>query len=317
MPRMPWRAKFAALSLIWGSSFLLMKVGLEAMAGVQVSALRVLCGAVVLLALLRLTRGRLPRGRRTWAHLCVTGTLLCTVPFTLFAVGEERVTSALAGILNATTPVAAVLCSLVLLPNEPVGRRRLLGVALGFGGVVLILQPWSITSGPDPVGFAMVLVASASYGVGWTYVRRFLRDADPGGLGMPAAQVLVAAAQMPVVVLVWWLVTDDLPAPWTLHTAGTGVVPVLAVVVLGVVGTGLAQGMQYDVVRAAGPTVATSVTYLIPVVSVLLGVLVLGERLDAWVLAGAAVVLGASVLIGRASRTRPAGVSGPYARMAR
>lgn len=300
-PRVPWQLKFGALALIWGSSYLLMKVGLETMSGVQVATLRVVCGSTVLLLMLRLSGGRLPRGRRTWAHLCVTGTLVCSVPWVLFAVGEERVSSAIAGISNATTPIVTVLCSMVLLPGEPVGRRRLAGIGIGFLGVVLILQPWSLERGPDPVGFAMVLAASASYGIGWTYVRRFLCGVDAGGLSLPTAQVLVAAVQLPVVLVLWWLVAGSgLAAPWSLHTPSEALLGVGAVVVLGVVSTALAQAMQYDVVRAAGPTVATSVTYLIPVVSVALGVWVLGEQVGPVVLLGAAVVVGASLLIGRA-----------------
>lgn len=301
--RVPWQVKYAAIALIWGSSYLLMKVGVEAMSGVQVATLRVLCGIAVLLLLLRLSGGHLPRGRRTWGHLLVTGTLLCTIPWTLFAVGEERVDSAIAGMSNAVTPVATVICSMLLLRSEPVGRRRIAGVAIGFVGVLLIFQPWSVERGPDPVGFAMVLAASASYGVGWTYVRRFLRSVDPGGLSMPTAQVLVATAQMPVVLLIWWWLGagEEVSAPWSVHSTDW-VVPVLAVLVLGVVGTGLAQWLQFDVVRAAGPTVATSVTYPITVVSVLLGVIVLDERLGPVVLLGGVTVLAASVLIGRAAR---------------
>lgn len=304
---MPWQVKFLALAFIWGSSYLLMKVGLEAMSGVQVAALRVVCGAAVLLALLRIAGGRLPRDLRTWVHLWVTGTLLCTLPWVLFAVGEERVSSAIAGISNATTPIVTVLCSMLLLPGEPVGRRRVLGVLVGFVGVVLILQPWALDRGPDPVGFAMVLAASACYGIGWTYVRRFLAGTDVGGLSLPTAQVLVALVQMPLVLLAWWWwgADEQIAAPWSLHTVEGALVPVLAVVALGVVGTGLAQSMQFDVVRAAGPTVATSVTYLIPLVAVGLGVVVLGERLGPMVLLGAAVVLGASLLIGRTVPRRP------------
>lgn len=294
--RVPWQAKFAALSLIWGSSYLLMKVGVEAMSGVQVATLRVVTGGCVLLLIMTVTGTRLPRGMRTWAHLTLTGFLLCTLPWTLFAVGEERVDSAIAGISNATTPVAAALCSMVLLRGEPVGRRRLLGIALGFAGVVCISAPWSLEQGPDPVGFAMVLGASASYGLGWTWVRRFLRAADPGGLGMPVAQMLVALVQMPLVLLGWWLWGSGLAAPWTLRSSDW-LLPVLAVVTLGVVGSALAQALQYDVVRAAGPTVATSVTYPIIVVSVILGAVVLGEELTPLVLVGAAVVLLGALLI--------------------
>lgn len=299
LQRAPWQVWYVALALIWGSSYLLMKLGLGALSGVQVAALRILCGAAVLLVLLLLTRTRLPRGRGTWGHLLVTGTLLCTLPWTLFAVGEERVSSAVAGIANATTPVAAVVTTALMLPGEPVGRRRQAGVVIGFLGVLLIAQPWSLAHGPDPVGFAMVLAASASYGVGWTYVRRFLHGVDPGGLSMPTAQVLVAAVQVPLLLLVdaWLRGASGDPAPAASAGGAQLWGPVLAVVLLGVVGTGLAQAMQYAVVRAAGPTVATSVTYPIVVVSVLLGVLVLGEQVGPVVLLGAAVVLAGSVLI--------------------
>lgn len=301
---LPWQVWYVALAFIWGSSYLLIKLGLGSLTPVQVTALRILCGAAVLALLVALTRTRLPRGRRTWGHLLVTGTLLCTLPWFLFAAGEQRVTTAIAGISNATTPVVTVLATALLLPGEPVGRRRQLGVAIGFLGVVLIAQPWSAEHGPDPLGLAMVLAASASYGVGWTYVRRFLRDADPGGFSMPAAQLLVAAAQVPVLLLLDWLVRGA-PGGGPLAPGGPGAAdggwslwgPVLAVVVLGIVGTGLAQAMQYAVVRAAGPTVATSVTYPIIVVSVLLGVVALGESVGPVVLVGAVVVLAGSVLI--------------------
>nr|MBA3956205.1 EamA family transporter [Acidimicrobiia bacterium] len=131
-----------------------------------------------------------------------------------------------------------------------------------------------------------------------TYVRRFLRGVDAGGLSLPTAQVLVAAVQLPVVLVLWWLIAGEgLAAPWSLHTPSEALLGVGAVVVLGVVSTALAQAMQYDVVRAAGPTVATSVTYLIPVVSVVLGVWVLGEQVGPVVLLGAAVVVGASLAL--------------------
>lgn len=301
--RVPWQAKYAAITLIWGSSYLLMKVGLEAMSGIQVATLRVMCGGAVLLLLLLLSGGQLPRGLRTWGHLSVSGTLLCSLPWTLFAVGEERVDSSIAGLANAVTPVATVVCSWLLLRGEKVGRLRVLGVAVGFLGVLLISQPWAADRGPDPLGFVMVLAASASYGVGWIYVRRFLTSADRGGLSLPTAQVVVAMVQMPVVLVLWWWLGagESISMPWTLHSPDP-LVPLLAVIALGVIGTGLAQWLQFDVVRAAGPTVATSVTYPITVVSVLLGVLVLGEELGPVVLLGGAVVLVGSLLIGRGTR---------------
>jgi drug/metabolite transporter (DMT)-like permease len=306
--RVPWQLKFTALAFIWGSSFLLMKVGLRSLAPLQISGLRILSGAAVLMLLLTASGDRLPRDRRLWAHLMVTGFFLGALPFSLFALGEERVSSALAGIGNSITPIATVLFSFLLLRGDKIGARKIVGVIIGFVGVLVILQPWASLGRPDLLGFGMTLVAGMSYGVGWTYTKRFLGRADFGGLTLPTAQMLSSAVWMLAALMTWWLTQRtrlSLAAPWSLHqntSGGSVLVPLLAVLVLGVVGTGIAMSFQYDVVRAAGPTVGSSVTYLIPVVSVALGVLVLGERLQWPQFVGAAVVLGAAVLIGRSSR---------------
>lgn len=306
--RVPWQLKFAALAFIWGSSFLLMKVGLRSLAPLQISGLRIVSGAVVLLILLAFSGGGLPREWRVWAHLMVTGFFLGSLPFSLFALGEERISSALAGIGNSVTPIATVLFSLLLLRADKIGARKIVGVLIGFVGVLVIMQPWQAQGRPDLLGFGMTLVAGMSYGLGWIYTRRFLSRADFGGLTLPAAQMLTSASQMLVAVAIWWFTGrahQSLAAPWSLHantSGGSVLVPLLAVLTLGIFGTGIAMSFQYDVVRAAGPTVGSSVTYLIPVVSVALGVLVLGERLQWPQFVGAAVVLGAAVLIGRSGR---------------
>ncbi|SDP22070.1 Permease of the drug/metabolite transporter (DMT) superfamily [Pedococcus dokdonensis] len=300
--RVPWQVKYLLLALIWGSSFLLMKVGLRTMAPLQISALRIFAGTLTLLALLGLTGGRLPRERRVWGHLAVSGVFLTALPFSLFAAGEVRVSSALAGIGNATTPLAAVFFALILLPSDRLSPRKLAAVVIGFIGVVVIMQPWESTGRPDLLGFGMTLVAGACYGLGWTYNRRFLGGADLGGLSMPTALLLVGSALMVPVLLVWWLVSrDTYAAPWSGHVdvdGGGALLPLLCVLALGVVGTGLAYMLQFDVVRGAGATVSTTVTYLIPVVSVLLGVAVLSEHLAWPQLLGAAIVLVSAIVIG-------------------
>ncbi len=299
-PRVPWPAKYVGLVLIWGSSFLLMKVGLEALAPIQIAALRILTGTAVLLGLLAASGGRLPRDPRVWGHLLVCGFFLAALPFTLFATSETRVASALAGIGNATTPIATVLATLFLLPGERATGRRLVAVAVGFVGVVTIMQPWTAAR-PDLVGFGMALVGGASYGVGWTYNRRFLAHADLGGLSQPAAVLVVGLVLMVPVVLVWALLQPDgLSSVTAYHLAGAGLrdwLPLLCILALGIVGTGFAYMLQFDVVRGAGPMIGSTITYLIPVVSVLLGVLVLGELLGWAELLGFGVVLAAALVI--------------------
>ncbi|MEO7234170.1 MAG: DMT family transporter [Lapillicoccus sp.] len=312
--RVPWQVKFGILSLVWGASFLLMKIGLGALAPVQVATLRILSGTVTVLVAATVVRARLPRSRRVWAHMMVVGFALGALPFTLFPLGEERVASALAGIGNATTPLAVVLFTLLLIPAQRVDRRTLVAVVTGFLGVVVILQPWEGQGRPDLLGFGFTLLAGASYGFGWSYLRRFLHADDVGGLGLPATQLLAASAQMLVVTGVWWWLqrgdgASARPLPWS-TTAGVGsgdvLGAVLAVLALGIVGTGLAFVLQFDVVREVGATVGATVTYVIPVVAVVLGVVLLHERLSAPQVVGAAIVLLSAVVIGRPASRKPA-----------
>lgn len=310
--RVPWQVKFVALAVIWGSSFLLMKVGLDDLHPIQIVATRIILAAATLVVLLRGTGSSLPRGRRIWGHIFVSSMFLTVIPFTGFVTGEVYVSSAIAGIGNATTPIATVLCALALLPTEHLTVRKLVAVILGFVGVIVIAEPWNLTGRPDPLGLLLVVLAACSYGVGWTYNRRTLARADLGGLAQPTALLLCGTVAIVPILLAWWLLSPVAGvAPWSPVPGGGGVsdayplwLAVAATVVLGVLGTGLAYMFQYDVVRAAGTVVGSTVTYLIPVVSVVLGVVVLGERLGPAQLGGFAVVLVAAVVINRAPARR-------------
>lgn len=305
--RATWPAKFVLLVLVWGASFLLMMVGLAALAPVQVATARILSGAAVLLVLMRLYGGRLPREHRVLAHVLVCSLFLGPLPFTLFALSETRISSALAGIGNGTTPIASVICSLLLLPQARPTPGRIGAVLLGFVGVLVIAEPWALDR-PDPVGFGMALLAGASYGLGWTWLKRFLGDVSFGPFAQPAA-ILTGASVLSLPMLIgWWFLQDERALPWSVVPTGEhpSWLALTAVLVLGVVGTGLAYKLQADVVVAAGPVVATSVTYLIPIVSIVLGVLLLGERLGPAQLGGFAVVLVAALLVGRPARPRVA-----------
>ena len=292
----PWQVQFGLLALIWGSSFLLIKYGLVVMSPLQLAGLRIVSGAAVLLMLAALRRTRWPREVSTWLHLAVTGLFLCTIPWTLFALAEQRISSALAGIGNASTPVFTVVLSMLFLRSDRVTARKLIAVVVGLIGVVVILQPWHAVGRPDPVGFAMVLGASSCYAIGWVYNRRYLGGRDLGGLAQPTVQLLLASAQM----VVLYAVFSGLGlAPPVHQLGGTGherLVGVPAILVLGIVGSGIATLLHYNVIRAAGPIIGTMVTYVIPVVAVLLGVVLLGERLQWPQLVGALLVMLAALV---------------------
>lgn len=279
-PAVDWRLRFAALSLIWGFSFLLIKVGTEAYAPLQVTLGRMVFGAAVLVTVLAVKRQRLPRGLRTWGHLAVAAFLLNVLPFSLFAYAELTIPSGLAGICNATTPLWGMLLSIVALSEDRPTRHRVAGLALGFAGVLTVLGAWQGFAGQDPAGTSMALAAALCYAVGWVYVRRNLAGTSHSHLSMSGAQLLLGTLQL---ALVTPLVTD-VPQSFP-------VLPLLAVVALGALGTGLAFLLQYGLVAEVGPTTATLVTYFIPVIATAAGVLVLGEHLTWNTPVGAAVVL--------------------------
>ena len=277
----PWRAQFLLLALIWGSSFLCIKVLAEDWAPVHVAFGRVALGALVLLAVLAVRRTALPRGARVWGHLAVVALLMNAVPFTLFAYGETKVSSILAGLWNATTPLMTLVVVLALLPDERPDRRRLVALGAGFAGAVLLLGPWKGVGGDELLGHLACLGAAACYGLGVPYTRAHLSGRPEGGVTMAAAQLVCATGMLAVVA----------PLAGT-PTASLGADAVAGLLVLGVLGSGVAYVLMHAIVRAAGSTTFSTVTYVIPVVSTALGVLVLSERVGWNEPAGAAVVLG-------------------------
>lgn len=311
----PTAARLGLLALFWGSSFLLIKVALEGLSPMQIVLARLTGGAAVLGAIVLLSGRSLPRGLRVWGHLAAAGAIGNILPFFLFAWGEQRVTSGLAGILNGTTPLFTLALAIAFLPEERLRGGRALGLALGFLGVVVVVGPWDphqLTSSVP--GQLACLMAAASYGVAFVYTRRFLAGRDHPPMVLAAGQLLVAAAQM------WLLAPFAARGPVSLEPAVVG-----AVLLLGAVGTGLAYLLFYRIITDAGATTASMVSYLLPVVAVVLGIVVLGEPVTWNLFAGAAVVIaGVAVAEGRirGRRGRPlppheSGAPPPAADMAR
>ncbi|MGW8358024.1 DMT family transporter [Streptomyces wedmorensis] len=288
-----WRVRFGALALIWGFSFLFIKVGTEGFAPFQVTFGRLLFGTAVLVVALVVKRDRLPRGARVWGHLTVAALLLNALPFSLFAYAELTIPSTLAGICNATTPLWGMLLSLVALSEDRPTRVRAAGLGIGFIGVLTVLGAWQGFSGLDVTGTALALLASFSYAVGWIYVRRTLADTGVSHLSLATSQVGLATLQLAVVT----------PLFTSLPTS-VEPLPLLAVIALGALGTGYAMLLQYGVVAEVGPTTASMVTYFIPVIATTAGVALLDEHLTWNTPLGALIVLAGAALT--QTRTRPA-----------
>ncbi|MFD7304150.1 DMT family transporter [Streptomyces pharetrae] len=280
-----WRVRFAVLSLIWGFSFLLIKVGTESYAPFQVTLGRLVFGTAVLAAAMALKRERLPRGARTRAHLTVAAFLLNALPFSLFAYAELTIPSTLAGICNATSPLWGMALSLVALSEDRPTRLRVAGLGLGFLGVLTVLGAWQGFAGLDAGGTAMALLASLSYPIGWIYVRRTLAGSSHSNLSLTGAQLLLATLQLAVVTPLFTSLPTAFP-----------VLPLLAVAALGALGTGFAVLLQYGLVAEVGPTTAQMVTYFIPVIATAAGVALLGESLTWSTPVGAVIVLAGAAL---------------------
>ncbi|CAL9379488.1 DMT family transporter [Streptomyces sp. enrichment culture] len=293
-PRLGWRLRFAALSLIWGFSFLLIKVGTDGYAPFQVTLGRLVFGTAVLAAAMAVKRQRLPRGARTWAHLAVAAFLLNALPFSLFAYAELTIPSTLAGICNATSPLWGMALSLVALSEDRPTRVRVAGLGIGFLGVLTVLGAWQGFAGLDARGTAMALLASLSYPIGWIYVRRTLAGSTYSHLSLTGAQLLLATLQLAVV-------TPLFTSPPTRLAVG----PLLAIAALGALGTGFAVLVQYGLVAEIGPTTAQMVTYFIPVIATAAGVVLLGESLTWSTPVGALIVLAGAALTQAHPRRRP------------
>ena len=276
------------LSAIWGSSFALIKVAVDAgVPPVQVALARCLFGALALWVVCAAQGASVPRDPRVWGHAAVVGVLLNSVPFTLLAFGESKVDSVLAGVLNATTPLTTLAFALLVVPGERVTRTRLAGLLLGFAGVLVLLGVWRGLDGDVLAGGLACLAATTCYGAGFAYTRRFFSGGAHRASALSAVQITCATVQLGLVAPV---LSGSLVWP--------GVQAFLALLVLGAVGTGYAYVLNLDLIRAAGPTVAATVTYVTPLWSTALGALLLAEPVGWNTFAGGAVVI-AGILLAR------------------
>ncbi|GIJ52906.1 DMT family transporter [Virgisporangium aurantiacum] len=282
-PAREWLPGLVVLAAIWGSSFLFIKVAVAEMHPTYLTLGRVGSGAVALLIVLLITRDRLPRSKRVWLHLNIMSAFGVVLPFTLFGYGEERVSSVLAGIWNAATPLIVLPMALLVFRTEQPAVRKAVGVVVGFLGVLVVLGVWEGVGGTQLTGQLMCFAAAACYGVAIPYQKKFLAGEPLSGLSLTTGQLLVATAQIAIVAP---LVGGAPPAVGDLPLK-----VISSVLAIGVLGTGLAFVINIRNVRLAGASAASMVTYVIPLFAVVIGMIVLGEGLSWYQPVGALIVL--------------------------
>ena len=284
-----WLPAYLALAVIWGFSFLFIKDALESFNPGEVAFGRILLGALVLGACLLALRIPLPPRWALW-RLLVGSLLFVATPWTLFALAETQVSSSLAGIINGATPLMTLLATLLVFREERPGLGRIMGLGLGFVGVVIVVG-WKTESG-SPLAIALLILAVTCYGVGYPYVRRYLVGPQVPSAMSPVSMSFGLLAWGVVLTLPVALLT---PRP---DTAPTGAA-IASLAALGILGSGIAYILNLRVVTLTDATTASTVTYVIPLVAVVAGALILGEPLT-WneALGGALVLLGAAIAQG-------------------
>ncbi|MCU1479051.1 MAG: hypothetical protein JWQ64_3744 [Subtercola sp.] len=259
--------QFLAMGLVWGSSFLFMKVALTGVSFGQVAWARLVFGALTLGLIVLIGRHRLPRGPIVWLHFLVIGIVGNVLPFLLFAWAEQYVSSSLASIYNAVTPITTAILATAAFRVERLNRSQATGIAIGVIGTIVIVGPWGYAAlSGDLLGQFACLGAAVCYGVTFGYTRKFLSSRAISGVPFAFMQVGMGALVMLALTPLVALGPIDATVPI-----------VLSLVALGALGTGLAYVWNINVLRAWGPTGTSTVTYITPVVGVILGVLILGE----------------------------------------
>jgi drug/metabolite transporter (DMT)-like permease len=279
-PTKAWLPAFIVCAVSWGSSFLFIHVALDSFTPSEVALGRVLVGALVLAGMLLVMRQRPRFTGRDIGAIALVALSLSVVPFVLIPLAQQHITSILASLLNATTPLWTAFFVALLIPKEKASRLQVIGLVIGALGIAVLLGAWNVDGFPA-VGAALMLAATACYGIGGTLSRMFLNRIAAGPVALSGAQMALSAVML---------------APIAFITAPSDREPlegpaVWALIALGVFGTSFAYALFYRVVKVVGATTAASVTYVVPVIATFLGIVVLKEELTWYEPVGAVIVL--------------------------
>jgi drug/metabolite transporter (DMT)-like permease len=270
-----------SLSVLWGGSFFFNAVALTAIPPFTLVAARTVVGAALLFLTMRATGALFPLRRDIWVAFAVMGLLNNVAPFSLFAWGQTQIESGLASILNATTPLFTVVAANFLTADEKMTPARIAGVVIGFVGVVIMIGADALQeAGGHLLAEFACLGAAACYATSAIYARRFARMGSPP-LATATGQILAASLVMVPLALV-------IDHPWTLPMPGLA--PIGAVLGIAALSTFLAYLIYYRILASAGAVNVMLVTFLIPISAIILGALILGERLHANHFVGMALI---------------------------
>ena len=292
MKQKSWLPAYLALGLVWGCSFIFIKLGLEFLTPFGVAFGRCALGAFALVVYAKAKNIALPTDKSIWMKLWVVALLLNVIPGILFAYAEVHVTSVLAGIINATTPLATLIVMLLAFKQEKIRSEQVYGLIVGGIGVLVVLGIWNGIGDNQLTGVIALLAAVTCYGISFPYTRKNIIPLGLRPEALATTQLITAATTLLPFYLYDGIAEDK-------YELG----PVLAMIALGVFGSGFAYIWNFSIIAAAGSSIASTVTYLTPVVAVFVGWLFLGENISWHEPAGALlVIIGAAWSQGRFKR---------------
>ena len=273
------KIRFVVLALLWGSSFTLIKESLAGLSPAQLVLARLVLGAAVLLSIAAIRRVGLPRGAAVWGHLTAAALFGNVIPFLLLSYGERTAGAGIAGVLVGATPLLTLAVAAFALAEERATARKLIGLLVGFAGLVVVIAPWR-TGGGSAGGELACFGAAVSYAAGFVYVRKFLSPRHLPPMSLAAGQLSMAVVlQAAVSPFLQWGAVSLTPRV------------TVSIVLLGVLSTGLAYVLYFRLIGEVGATTASAVNYLVPIAAVVVGAITLGERLTLTTVAGGVIVL--------------------------
>ena len=287
-----WLPAYLALGLVWGCSFIFIELGLVFLSPFGVTFVRCALGAITLLIFAKARKVELPKGKAIWKKLWVVAMLLNVVPGVLFAFAQQYITSALAGIINATTPLMTLIFMLLIFREEKIKREQVYGLLIGALGVMTVVGVWKELGGNQLIGVIALLIAVSCYGASYPYSTR---NVIP--LGLKPEALATGQLLMATVTLLPLFIFDGFSSNNYESRS------IIAMLCLGIFGSGFAYIWNFSVTAAAGSAIGSTVTYITPVVAVIVGWLYLNEEIVWHEPVGALVVIiGALLSQGRLNR---------------
>jgi drug/metabolite transporter (DMT)-like permease len=275
-----WLFNYFGAGLIWGSSFFFIEFANASLSPIGLAFWRCVLGALTLYLVLRIRKIEIHKDPKFFLLCFAVGLFNTAIPFALFAFGGHHVSSAFSGMANAITPMATVIALLTVFRGEKVSRNQMIGLLVGVIGVLTLIGIWQGIETDSWVAVVGIVFAATCYGFGGPFIRKYI---EPRGHPLEVAAFgQIAAAS--VLLLPVYLTEPLSTGPFTLQSTG-------AILILGILGTGIAYTMYYPLLKQVGSAVSSTVTLLAPLVAVTLGVLVLGEKLSWYEPVGGFIIL--------------------------